>query len=270
MNVLKHEKKLAVVAALVEGSSIRSVSRMTGVSKTTILKLIVDTGTWCERVMDNRMRNVRCAEIEADELWTYIAKKQRRLTPEDRAAGRGDAYTYVAFDPRTKLIPVIRIGKRDVATTHAFMHDLRARLVGRIQLSTDAFTAYNDAVEAAFGPNIDYAQITKHYAQDAVGRARYGPPSIIGVTKERVQGNPRWRGISTSFVEIQNLKFRMQLRRFTRLTNAFSKKLDNLKAMVWVFVAYYNFCRIHGSLRVTPAMAAGLTDHVWDLAELIA
>lgn len=270
MNVLKHEKKLAVLAALVEGNSIRAVTRMTGVHKTTILRLITDTGEWCARVMDERMRNLRCAEIEADEIWCFIGKKQRRVTEEERRAGElGDAYTFVAFDPVSKLVPVVKTGKRDWQTTDAFIRDLRARVAGRIQISTDAFRPYVDAIERTFGADVDYAQITKTYAPEDAGRGRYSPPAVAGVEKVRIQGQPRWQAISTSYVERNNLTFRMQMRRFTRLTNGFSKKLANLRAMVWLFVAYYNFCRVHGSLRVTPAMAAGLTDHVWEIAELV-
>jgi hypothetical protein len=271
MNVLRHEKKLAVLSALVEGNSIRSVSRMTGVHKTTILRLIVETGEWCAKVMDERMRNLRCAEIEADEIWCFIGKKQKRLKPEEKAAGElGDAYTFVAFDPVSKLVPVVRVGKRDWTTTGTFIRELRARVRGRIQLSTDAFAPYADAVERAFGADVDYAQIVKQYAEQDAGRGRYSPPEVIRVNTEIIQGTPRPERICTSYVERNNLTFRMQMRRFTRLTNGFSKKLANLRAMVWLWIAYYNFCRIHGSIRVTPAMAAGVTDHVWDLAELVA
>ena len=271
MNVLKHERKLLVLSMLVEGASIRSVSRITGVHKTTILRLIESAGEWCARVMDERMRNLRCAEIEADEIWCFVKKKQRRVTAEERAVGEvGDAYTFVAIDPTTNLVPVISIGKRDLRTTHEFIRELSERIPSRIQLSTDAFTTYRDAVDEYYGSEIDYAQVTKVYAEQDAGRGRYSPPAVISVDKQRIQGRPRWNGICTSRIERNNLTFRMQMRRFTRLTNGFSKKLANLRAMVWLFVAYYNFCRVHGSLRVTPAMAAGITDHVWDLAELVA
>jgi IS1 family transposase len=271
VNVLKHEKKLAVLSALVEGNSVRAVSRMTGVHKTTILRLIIDTGEWCEKVMDERMRNLSCAEIEADEIWCFVGKKQKRLKPEEKKAGElGDAYTFVAFDPVSKLVPIVRVGKRDWTNTGSFIRELRARVKGRIQLSTDAFTPYADAVERAFGSDVDYAQIVKQYAEQDAGRGRYSPPEVIAVETTILQGNPRPERICTSYVERNNLTFRMQMRRFTRLTNGFSKKLANLRAMVWLWIAYYNFCRIHGSIRVTPAMAAGVTDHVWDLAELVA
>ena len=270
MNVLKHEKKLAVLSALVEGNSSRSTVRMTGVHKTTILRLINDVGEWCGRIMNEKMHGLRCAEIEADEIWCYVGKKQRRLTDAEKAAGElGDAYTFVAFDPRTKLVPVFQVGKRDWSNTHAFIRELRERVSGRIQLSTDAFNIYPDGVERAFGTDADYAQIVKTYSPESAGRGRYSPPDIIGVEKISVSGQPEPSRICTSYVERNNLTIRMQLRRFSRLTNGFSKKLVNLRAMVALFMAYYNFCRIHGSLRVTPAMAAGITDRVWELSELI-
>jgi hypothetical protein len=271
VNVLKHEKKVAVIAALVEGNSIRSVSRMTGVHKTTILRLITDKGAWCERVMDERMRALKCTVNEADKLWGFVGKKQCSLTiAEKNAAELGDAYPFVAFDPISMLVPVIEIGKRGWATTHLFIRQLRVRVTGRIQLSTGAFTTYTDAVEQAFGANVDYAQVVKQSAPEDAGRGRYSPPAVIGVERPTIQGQPRRERISASYVERNNLIFRMSMRRFTRLTNGFSKKLANLKAMVWLLVADYNFCRLHGSIRVTPAMAAGVTDHVWELAELVA
>ena len=176
----------------------------------------------------------------------------------------------MAFDPVSKLVPVVRVGKRDWTNTGAFIRELRARVKGRIQLSTDAFSPYADAVERAFGAEVDYAQIVKQYAEQDAGRGRYSPPEVISIETTVLQGDPRPERICTSYVERNNLTFRMQMRRFTRLTNGFSKKLANLRAMVWLWIAYYNFCRIHGSIRVTPAMAAGITDHVWDLAELVA
>ncbi len=271
MNILRHEKKLAVLAALVEGNSIRAVCRMTGVHKTTVLRLIKDVGDWCARLMDQKMRNLPCGEIEADEVWCFVGKKQRRATPEERLGGElGDQYTFIALDPRTKLIPVVIVGKRDRPTTFRFINELRQRIPGRIQLSTDAWRAYRDAVEMVFGADIDYGQIIKTYASEWAGPGRYSPPAVVGVEKFEISGRPESSRICTSYVERNNLTIRMHLRRFTRLTNGFSKKLANLKAMVALFVGYYNFCRIHGSLRVTPAMAAGLTDHIWELDELVA
>jgi IS1 family transposase len=270
MNVLKPGKQLAVISALVEGNSIRSVERMTGIHRDTIMRLMGRVGERCAGIMDERMRNVQCQEIEADEIWCFVGKKQRRLTDTDKAAGElGDAYTFIALDPETKLIPVFRVGKRDARNTQAFISDLRRCVVGRIQLSTDAFRPYVDAVERAFGADVDYAQIVKNYAPENAGRGRYSPPVVVGVEKVEIAGRPNWFKVCTSYVERHNLTIRMQLRRFTRLTNGFSKKLANLKAMVALYICYYNFCRIHSSLRVTPAMAAGVTDRVWNLNELI-
>jgi IS1 family transposase len=215
------------------------------------------------------MRNLRCKEIEADEIWCYVGKKQRNVTPEEKKLGElGDQYTFIALDPETKLIPVFAVGKRDHATTYNFVRQIKERVTGRIQLSTDAFTTYNDVVDRVFGANVDYAQVIKYFESDhSVGR--YSPPKLSGIDKVRVQGNPRESRVSTSYVERNNLTVRMQVRRFTRLTNAFSKKLANLKAHLALHFAHYNFCRVHGSLRITPAMAAGITDHVWTLDELL-
>jgi len=271
VNILKHDKKLAVLSALVEGNSIRAIVRMTGVHKTTILRLLEDVGSWCERIMDQRMRNLKCEVVEADEIWSFVGKKQRRLTEAERRNPElGDQYTFVAMDPTTKLVPVFVVGKRNAVTTHAFIRELRQRIPGRIQLSTDGFEHYAKAVEATYGADIDYAQIVKTFAQDDAGRGRYSPPVVTGVEKIPMMGQPVSSRVCTSYVERNNLTIRMQLRRFTRLTNGFSKKLKNLRAALALHFAYYNFCRIHGSLRVTPAMAAGVANHVWDLSELIA
>ncbi len=270
MNMLRPEKEVAVIAALVEGNSIRSVERITGIHRDTIMRVLVRIGENCAEIMDKTMRNLRCREIEADEIWCYVGKKQRNVTPEERALGElGDQYTFIAIDPRTKLVPVFVVDKRDVTTTYSFIRQLRERIKGRIQLSTDAFTTYNDVVDRVFGSEIDYAQVIKHYEQD-LSSGRYSPPALSSVEKIRVQGQPQEATVSTSYVERNNLTFRMQMRRFTRLTNGFSKKLANLRAMIYLWVAYYNFCRVHRSLRVTPAMAAGLTDHVWEIRDLLA
>ncbi len=271
MNILKPHKKLAVLSALIEGNSVRAVSRMTGVHKTTILKLLAEVGERCQRILDEKMRQLHCREIEADEVWAYVRKKQRRLTLEEKLNPElGDQYAFVALDPRTKLIPVFVVGKRDSLTTSRFIQELRNRITGRIQLSTDAFNAYADAVERVFGADVDYAQLVKLYAAENPGPGRYSPPKVAGIEIVPITGNPERSRICTSYVERQNLTVRMQLRRFTRLTNGFSKKLANLKASLALHFAHYNFCRIHSSLRITPAMAAGITDRVWELSELVA
>jgi IS1 family transposase len=243
---------------------------MTGVHKTTILKLLVEVGDQCARLLDERMRGLQCREIEADEVWSFVRKKQRKLTPEEKLNPElGDQCAFIALDPITKLVPVFMVGKRDGATTIRFVQELRDRLVNRIQMSTDAFRPYVEAVERAFGADIDYAQLIKAYEAENPGPGRYSPPKVTGVEKIQVAGRPEPSRICTSYVERHNLTIRMQLRRFTRLTNGFSKKLANLKAMLALYFAYYNFCRIHGSLRVTPAMEAGVADRVWDLRELL-
>ena len=271
MNVLKPEKKLLVLSMLVEGNSVRSISRMTGVHKTTILRLLSEVGERCARLLDERMRGLTCREIEADEVWSFVRKKQRRLTPEEKLNPElGDQYAYIALDPITKLVPVFVVGKRDGATTIRFVQELRDRLAGRIQMSTDAFRPYVEAIESAFGADIDYAQLVKVYEAENPGPGRYSPPKVTGVEITEIAGRPERSRVCTSYVERHNLTVRMQLRRFTRLTNGFSKKLANLKAMLALYFAWYNFVRIHGSLRVTPPLAAGVTDRVWGLDELLA
>lgn len=270
MNVLRPEKQFAVLSALIEGCSIRSTSRMTGVNKKTILKLLVDVGTHCAILLDEQIRGLTCTAIECDEIWTFVAKKERRLTTDDRLLhpDYGDQYTFVAFDPQTKLVPSFVVGKRDGQTTLQFIRDLRSRLRGHIQISTDGFAPYIEAIERAFGMDADYAQIIKIYEAGEPGMGRYSPPHVTGTTLKFIAGSPDPSRICTSYVERNNLTIRMQLRRFTRLTNAFSKKLENLKAALALHFWHYNFCRIHSSIRVTPAMEAGITNRLWSLEEL--
>jgi IS1 family transposase len=272
MNALKPEKKLAVLSALVEGNSIRSTERMTGVHRDTIMRLLVQVGDRCQAILDERMHGFHCRLIQADEIWTFCRKKEQRLTEdEENNPELGDQYVFVALDPESKLIPTFLVGKRDTATAHRFTHALRARLNGngRIQLTTDELRAYLTAVEEAFGADVDYAQLVKVYGSEPAGDGRYAPPRVTEVVSTPITGNPDPGHICTSHVERQNLTIRMMCRRFTRLTNAFSKKLANLKAALALHFAFYNFCRIHQTLRVTPAMAAGVTDRVWGLEELL-
>ena len=269
MNILKTEKQEMVIRGLVEGSSIRSIERMTGVHRDTIMRLMVGVGNTCEKIMDTSMRNLACKDIEVDEVWSYVGKKQRHVTTKDDPNEVGDFYTFIALDSETKLIPAYRVGKRDLPTAQAFISDLSSRMSNRIQISSDKLKAYVDAIEVAFGANVDYAQIVKSYEAEPIGPGRYSPPKVISVLKEYVTGNPDFSKICTSFVERQNLTVRMQMRRFTRLTNAFSKKLENLKAAVAIHFAHYNFVRIHGTLRMTPAMAAGVTKELWSIRDLI-
>jgi IS1 family transposase len=269
MNILKSEKQETVIAGLVEGSSIRSIERMTGVHRDTIMRLMVGVGNTCEKVMDATMRNLTCKDIEVDEVWSFVGKKQRHVRPTDNPNIVGDFYTFIALDSETKLIPTYKVGKRDLPTAQAFISDLSSRLSNRIQISSDKLKAYVDAIEVAFGANVDYAQIVKSYEAEPIGPGRYSPPKVVSVLKEYIMGNPDYNKICTSFIERQNLTVRMQMRRFTRLTNAFSKKLENLKAAVALHFAHYNFVRIHSTLRMTPAMAAGVTGNLWTVRGLI-
>ena len=271
MNTLKPEKRLAVLSALVEGNSIRSTSRMTGVHKTTIAKLLVEVGSQCACLLDAKMRNLHCEAIEADEVWTFVKKKEAKLTRQEKRNGSqlGDQYVFVALDPDTKLVPVFVVGKRNAEVTGQFVQELRSRINNHPQITTDGFLPYLVAIEEAFGSGVHYATLVKTYAAEDPGAGRYSPPKVSGVEITRVSGNPEAKRICTSYVERNNLTMRLALKRLNRLTLAFSKKLENLKAALSLHFAYYNFCRIHGSLRVTPAMAAGITNRLWTLEELI-
>jgi IS1 family transposase/transposase-like protein len=258
------------IQCLIEGCSIRSTERMTGLHRDTIMQLLVLAGEKCSRLMNEKMRDLQCKFIECDEIWTYVGKKQRRIRKDD-SADFGDQWVFVALDADTKLIPCYTIGKRSAGTTREFIDDLSQRLANRVQITTDGFRFYVNAIEQAFGSEIDFAQLVKLYGDYGQhdSATKYSPNPIIEVISKVRQGEPDAERISTSFVERQNLTMRMQMRRFTRLTNAFSKKLDNLKAAIALHFAHYNFCRVHKTLRVTPAMEAGLTDHVWSVAELL-
>jgi len=268
MNKLNLDKRTTVISALVEGCSIRSTERMTGVHRDTIMRLMIRVGDVCALFMDHEMRDLTCRHLQMDEIWCYVGKKQRHLKPSDDPAQNGDFWTYVALDTNSKLVPAYRVGKRDGANTRAFVSDLASRLDGRVQLSSDALEAYVDAVEQGFGSDVDYGRIVKHYEATPVGPGRYSPPKVASTTREQIMGTPEH--ICTSHVERQNLTMRMSMRRFTRLTNAFSKKLDNLKAAVSLHFAHYNFCRIHKTLRVTPAMEAGIANEPLELHDLVA
>jgi IS1 family transposase len=271
MYTLSTDKKLAVLSGLVEGNSLRSISRMTGVDRNTITSLLLKTGDYCADLMDGSMRNVRCGFVECDEIWTYVGKKQRRVKEGDPAEV-GDQWVFVAMDAETKLVPVYTVGKRTEETTWYFINELAERVANRIQLTTDGFVFYNRHVEDAFGAEVDFAQLVKLYGQYGQHDAdtKYSPSPIVEVISKVRIGDPDPKRICTSHIERQNLTMRMQMRRFTRLTNAFSKKLTNLKAACALHFAHYNFCRVHQSLRVTPAMAAGLTNEIWPLSVLIA
>jgi len=268
-NVLRQDKRETVIRCLVDGASIRATERIAGVHRDTILRLLVNVGAGCERLLDEQMRNLPCRRLQVDEIWGYVGKKQRHLTVEDDPTRTGDTWTFVAIDADTKLVPVYRIGKRDYATAVDFLSDLAGRLTNRVQLSSDALAAYVYASEQAFGANVDYGQIVKSYEAEAFGPGRYSPPHVVGAVRTPIIGEPAMAHISTSFIERQNLTMRMNIRRLTRLTNAFSKKIENLQAAVALHFAHYNFCRVHQTLRVTPAMQAGLAGHVWSVKEIV-
>ena len=270
MNCLKAERKASVVAALVEGNSINATCRMTGDAKHTVLKLLKDLACACAAHHDAHVRNLRIQRVQSDEIWAFVYAKQKNVTEEQMKAGAGDVWTWTAIDADTKLIISYTLGDRGARTATAFMQDVAARIVNRVQLTTDGHHVYVDAVEDAFGADIDYAMLQKIYgAPTDAPETRYSPATCIGCKTAIVTGDPDPNHISTSFVERQNLSMRMGMRRFTRLTNGFSKKLENHGHMVALYFMHYNYCRIHTTLRVTPAMEAGLSDHVWSLEELI-
>lgn len=270
MNALSLEKKALVLSHLVEGLSVRSIERLTGVHRDTIIRLTISAGEIASEILDSQMVNLEVKRLQIDEIWTYVAKKQRLVSSLDPKEF-GDQYVFVALDPDTKLIPMFRVGKRTGELARSFMMDLRSRIITQFQLTTDAFKPYRDAVDYAFGTEIDYAQIHKSYSSEDIpkGEHRYSPGCIIGINIIPITGNPVRKHISTSLVERQNLTIRMQMRRFTRLTNAFSKKLESLRAALAIHFFYYNFVRVHQSLRVTPAMQAKLTNHIWTWEELL-
>jgi IS1 family transposase len=276
MNRLSNAGRARVVGCLVEGMSIRATVRITGVAKNTVTKLLVDLGAACSEYQDGIMQNLICERIEADEIWSFCHSKQRNVSPEHEGQfGYGDVWTWVALDADTKLVPCYLVGERTATDADVFINDLASRLNNRIQLSTDGLRLYINAVERAFGADIDYAVIHKLYASQPrkEGERTYSPAVCTGIEIREVQGKPDRKHISTSYVERQNLTMRMGMRRFTRLTNAFSKKVENLAAAVSLHFAFYNLCRPHKTLSkkypTTPAMAAGIADHVWTLEELV-
>ena len=271
-NVLPFEKQIAIVAALAEGCSIRSIERQTGVHRDTIMRLGVRVGLGCQRLLDQRMRGLTCSNIEVDEIWGFIGKKQKHATAKDSVRGIGDVWTFIALDSDSKIIPTFLVGKRDAYHAKRFIDDLAGRITNRTQISSDGLSAYVDAVERGFGSTVDYGQIVKTFAitilsKDTVGR--YSPAEVVKATRTVISGQPNIHRICTSHVEKQNHTLRMHCRRLTRLTNAFSKKLDHFESAVSLNFAYYNFVKIHRSVRMTPAMAAGVTGKLWTVADLI-
>jgi IS1 family transposase len=271
MNTLNQQRKAMVIKALVEGNSIRATSRMTGVAKGTILTLLEKVGQACAEYQQKAFRNLKCENIQCDEIWNFCYAKAKNVPQKKRGKfGFGDVWTWIALCADTKLVPCWRVGGRDAWNAQHFMYDLASRLANRVQLTTDGHRVYLQAVEGAFGNAVDYAMLVKLYGNDPHGEStRYSPEECIGCRAISIVGDPDYSKISTSFVKRQNLTMRMGMRRFTRLTNAFSKKIDNLEHSVAIHFMHYNFCRVHQTLRVTPAMEAGVTDHVWTVEEVI-
>jgi len=269
MNRTPLVRRTQIINCLVEGNSIRSTERMTDTHRDTICRLLVEVGEGCAKIMDERMRDLSCRRVQVDEIWTYVQKKQRYVTRQDDPRRVGDQWIFVALDPDTKLVPAYRVGKRRRPDAVAFMTDLSERLANRVQLSSDALNTYVDAVERAFGANVDYGQAVKFYEAEPIGPGRYSPPKVVAAEKTVIVGNPDQDHISTSLVERNNLTMRMSMRRLTRLTNAFSKKVENLRAATALHFAYYNFARVHKTLRMSPAMAAGVENRLWSLEELV-
>ena len=269
-NVLSTEKRAAVVRCLVEGNSIRATVRMTGVAKNTVTKLLADLGAACAKYQDRTLRKLDCDFIQCDEIWSFVYAKKKNVPKEKQGEfGYGDVYTWVAIDADTKLVVTYLVGERKLEDARLFMHDLAKRIPDRVQISTDGFKAYLKAVPEAFEGRADFATVLKLFGHMKVDDDYYAQPRCIGQVERRRMGDPDYKHVSTSYVERQNLTMRMGMRRMTRLTNAFSKKVENLTAAVSLHFMHYNFCRVHQSLKTTPAVASGVTDHVWTVEELV-
>ncbi len=270
--ILAEEKAMSVLQHLVEGCSVRTTSRITGVHPRTILNLLTFVGERCEQLMAQRISGLRVKEVQCDEMWGYVGMKEKTKAAKGKdEVTLGDAYTFVAIERHSKLVLAWRLGRRTERDTVAFTEKLAASTQGNFQVTTDGFAAYRDAVDLSLGAQgVDFAQLVKLYASNPESETRYSPAQCIGCKKTRVFGDPDPAKVSTSHVERQNLTMRMQMRRLTRLTNAFSKKWSKLYAMLALYFAWYNFCRVHQTLRVTPAMEAGISNHIWTVAELLA
>jgi IS1 family transposase len=270
-NVLKAAKRVAVISALVEGNSVNATVRMTGVAKNTILKLLVELGAVCAAYQDRTLRNLPCKRVQVDEIWAFCYAKAKNVPAAKQGTfGFGDVWTFTAIDADTKLVPSFLVGSRDAGCATEFVQDLASRLSGRIQLTSDGHKMYLSAVEDGFGGDVDFAQLIKVYGPAPTGDTRYSPAECLGTQKHAIVGDPDPKHVSTSYVERQNLTMRMSMRRFTRLTNGFSKKIENLIAAVAVHYMHYNFCRPHLSLKgLTPAQAAGVTGRRWSVEDVI-
>jgi IS1 family transposase len=271
MNKLPFEKQVAVVSALCEGNSIRATSRMTGVAKGTILTLLEKVGTACAQIHDVMVRGLSCKRVQCDEIWNFCYAKEKNVPADKKGRfGYGDVWTWVGIDADSKLNISYLVARRDTPSAIAFMEDLASRINSRIQLTTDGLRSYLIAVEGAFGLDVDYATLHKLYGTPADAERKYSPAVCIGAKAETICGHPDRKHVSTSYIERQNLSMRMGMRRFTRLTNGFSKKINNLRHMVALYTVHYNFCRIHQTLRVTPAMETGITTTPWTVADIVA
>jgi len=270
VNRLSTQERTRILAALIEGNSLRATCRMTGAAMNTVLKLLAEIGSACATYQDIHLRGLTCRRVQCDEVWAFCCAKEKNVPAEHRGEwGFGDVWTWVAIDADSKLIPCWYVGRRDAADARRFIDNLAGRLAHRIQLTTDGLRVYLEAVEGAFGAKVDYAMLIKLYGEDRSSEARYSPSVCIGANAVAVQGDPKYEHISTSYVERQNLTMRMQMRRFTRLTNAFSKKVENHEHALALHFMWYNFGRVHRTHKMTPAMATGLTDHPWTLEEVV-
>ena len=269
-NVLPMEKKVAVISALAEGAGIRQTERMTGVNRETIMHLGVRVGKGCAAILDQKMRGLSCQHLQFDEIWGFIGKKERHVRPDDDPT-LGDVWTFCAIDSDTKLVPSFKVGKRDTATANAFVADVKSRMANRVQISSDALRAYVDAIELSFGSDVDFAQIIKTYTHDdsIIAERKFSAPEVVTTEKRRIVGRPNMRLASTSHIERLNGTTRLHMRRLTRLTYAFSKKLENFEAATALHFAYYNFVKRHNTLRVTPAMEAGIERDFWTVENLV-
>ena len=274
MNFLPKDKRILILKCLVEGMSLRAVARIADVSRNTVVKLLADSGKVCSEYQDEALRNLTCKRIQCDEIWSFVYTKQKNV-PRAKAAPpeAGDVWTWTAMCADTKLVPSWRLGDRSAATARDLMDDLQGRLVSRVQLTTDGHRAYLEAVESAFGADVDYAMLVKLYGKpegnDRSANVRYSPSECIGTRTQVITGKPDEAHVSTSYMERQNLTMRMSMRRFTRLTNAFSRRLEFLGYSVALHFMYYNFCRIHQTLRITPAMAAEVTSRLWEIGDIV-
>lgn len=271
MNFMDSNRRAQVVRCLVEGNSIRSTVRMTGVAKNTVVKLLSDLGCACAAFHNQHVRGLTVRRLQCDEIWSFVGAKKKNATPEQKQEGWGDVWTWTAIDADSKLCVSYLVGGRDGGWALDFMQDCASRINSRVQVTTDSHRAYLEAVEGAFGMDCDHAMLHKIYgAPSDEEMRRYSPARCIGCDMKVISGNPDPKHVSTSYVERQNLTMRMSMRRFTRLTNAFSKKVDNHRHAIALYFMYYNFCRVHQTLRVTPAMEAGLSDHIWNVEDLVA